>query len=76
MGKFLPGESITRIHGRPRRVGELTVFPMFHPAAALRQPSLRPALEGDFTALAILLATPVAAPEPVARPADQMTLFG
>jgi uracil-DNA glycosylase family 4 len=76
MGKFLPGESISRIHGKPRVVGGVTLFPMFHPAAALRSPSLRPALVADFAALAIFLATaPAAEPEP-ARPADQMTLFG
>lgn len=75
MGKWLPGESISRIHGKPRVVGGVTVFPMFHPAAALRSPSLRPALEADFAALAIFLATgPALAPEP-AKPPDQMTLF-
>jgi DNA polymerase len=76
MGKFLPGESISRIHGKPRVVSGLTIFPMFHPAAALRSASLRPALVADFASLAIFLATaPAAEPEPV-RPADQMTLFG
>lgn len=75
MGKFLPGESISRIHGKPRRVGDVTVFPMFHPAAALRSPALRPALVADFAALALYLATAaVPTPEPP-KPADQMTLF-
>jgi DNA polymerase len=75
MGKFLPGESISRIHGRPRVVGGLTIFPMFHPAAALRSASLRPAMAADFAALALYLAT-AATPKPeVAKPADQMTLF-
>src|SRR5688500_4209399 len=76
MGKFFPGESISRIHGKPRVVGGVTVFPMFHPAAALRDGRLRPVLAADFASLAIYLATaPVAEPEP-APPADQMTLFG
>ncbi|MBI2773164.1 MAG: uracil-DNA glycosylase [Chloroflexi bacterium] len=76
MGRFFPGESISRIHGRARVVGGATVFPMFHPAAALRSPSLRPAMEADFSALAIFLAT-VAAPIPeTPRPAEQMTLLG
>ena len=75
MGKFLPGESISRIHGKPRVVGGMSVFPMFHPAAALRSPSLRPAMAADFAALALFLATAaVPTPEPV-KPADQMTLF-
>ncbi len=83
MGKWLPGESITRIHGKPRVVRSstgdadgITVFPMLHPAAALRSPSLRPAMVADFATLAIFLATaPAVAVEPP-RPADQMTLFG
>lgn len=76
MAKWLPGESISRIHGRPRAVDGVTVFPMFHPAAALRSPSLKPQMAADFTALAIFLATaPALAPE-AQRPADQMTLFG
>ena len=76
MGKFFPGESISRIHGKPKMVGGVMVFPMFHPAAALRDGRLRPVLAADFAALAIFLATaPVADPQP-AQPADQMTLFG
>lgn len=76
MGKFFPGESISKIHGKPRVIGGVTVFPMFHPAAALRDGRLRPVLATDFATLAIYLATaPVAEPEP-APPADQMTLFG
>jgi uracil-DNA glycosylase len=78
MGKFLPGESISRIHGRPRRVDGLLIFPVYHPAAALHQPALRGALAGDFAALALLLARePVAQEKPAEKKtADQMTLFG
>jgi uracil-DNA glycosylase family 4 len=78
MGRFLPGESISRIHGRPRKVEGLTVFPVYHPAAALHQPALRGALAGDFAALALLLATEPVAKEQVGekKTADQMTLFG
>lgn len=76
MGKWLPGESITRIHGKPRVVDGVTVFPMFHPAAALRSPSLRPAMVADFAALAIFLATGPAVTADAPKPADQMTLFG
>jgi uracil-DNA glycosylase family 4 len=79
MYKFLPGESITRVHGRARQVDGVTVFPVFHPAAALHQPSLRTELERDFQALARLLETERAADEREAeaeRQPDQMTLFG
>ena len=78
MAKFLPGESISRVHGKPRRHDGLLLFPMYHPAAALHQPALRTALVADFASLALLLATE---PPAEARPAekiaaDQMTLFG
>ncbi|MEA2660534.1 MAG: uracil-DNA glycosylase [Chloroflexota bacterium] len=81
MYKFFPGESISRVHGHARKKDGITIFPMFHPAAALHQPSLRAELEKDFQALATFLetaprpATP--APEPAKeKPAEQMTLLG
>ncbi len=41
MQRYFPGESIGRVHGQPRRKGDLIVVPMYHPAAALApgQPS-------------------------------------
>jgi len=77
MYKFLPGESITRVHGRPRRVDGVTVFPVFHPAAALHQPSLRAELVKDFDALSRLLDTERAAEQQEAVvAAKQLDLFG
>jgi len=79
MGKFFPSESISRIHGRPRRSADgLVIFPVYHPAAALHQPALRDALMADFAALALFLATPapVKAEEAEQKPAEQITLFG
>ena len=79
MYKFLPGESITRLHGRARRVGDVTVFPMFHPAAALHQPSLRAELEKDFQTLATMLATERATEKKenvVTQTPKQLDLFG
>lgn len=79
MYKFFPAESISRIHGKARTWEGRTVFPIYHPAAALHQPALRSALVADFAALAALLAAqrPAAAtPTPETRPVDQMTLFG
>lgn len=77
MYKFFPAESISRIHGKARTHDGLTIFPIYHPAAALHQPALRQALEADFAALAHLLAreTPVEKAAEEAKPADQMTLF-
>lgn len=39
--------TITRVHGTPKRVGDVLYFPMFHPAAALHQPRYRPLIEED-----------------------------
>lgn len=39
---------ITQDHGRLRRVGERLIYPVYHPAAALRNPSFEGALRKDF----------------------------
>jgi len=51
MARFFPGASISKIHGQPKRVGNVLVVPMFHPAAALHQPKWRPMVEADFKKL-------------------------
>ena len=51
MAKFLPFAKISDVHGQPRVVKGRMVIPMFHPAAALHQPSLRPSVEADFARL-------------------------
>jgi uracil-DNA glycosylase family 4 len=55
MAKFLPGAKISAVHGQMRRVGERFVIAMFHPAAALHQGNLKPALLQDFAQLPGLL---------------------
>lgn len=55
MNKFLPGTKISSIHGQMRRVGNHCVIAMFHPAAALHQPTLKPAIIKDFTELPTML---------------------
>jgi uracil-DNA glycosylase family 4 len=56
MGKFMPGAKISSVHGQMRKVGDRYVIPMFHPAAALHQASLKPAILADFAKLPNLLA--------------------
>jgi DNA polymerase len=51
LARYIPGESISKVHGRERRVGDITVFPMYHPAAALHQGSLRRVIEEDMKKL-------------------------
>jgi DNA polymerase len=52
---FGEGVSISRIHGMPREVTfqgkKITIFPMYHPAAALRQGSVMRDFEADFRKL-------------------------
>jgi uracil-DNA glycosylase family 4 len=72
--KLLSGRplGITRVHGQEHQVtlatSTLTLYPLYHPAAALYTPSMLTALEDDFARIPALLGRPVpasAAPEPV-----------
>ena len=53
--KFFPDEPIGKARGRPRRWNGLTIYPMYHPAAALRNGNLRSLLEKDYLALPSIL---------------------
>ena len=78
--KFFPGEPISKARGKPRRWKNLTVYPMYHPAAALHNPRLRPVIEDDFRSLRSLtekadeVADEVQETEQVAQP-QQLNLF-
>lgn len=51
MAKFLPNTRISEIHGHPVWVNQRLIVPMFHPAAALHQPSLKATVIADFKRL-------------------------
>jgi DNA polymerase len=51
MTRYFPGQAISRIHGQPRRIDGVLVVPMYHPAAALHQGSLRRTIMDDFKKL-------------------------
>jgi uracil-DNA glycosylase len=78
--KLLTGDptGITRVHGRPqeREVGNRIVklFPIFHPAAALRTDSIKQLLREDFAKLPPLLAEPTEEAEE-SGDAEQLGLF-
>src|SRR5512144_1873961 len=55
MGLFFKAAKITQIHGQMRKVGDRYVIAMYHPAAALHQMSLKPAILEDFAKLPELL---------------------
>ncbi len=55
MARFLPNAKISEVHGLSFRIKGRLVVPMFHPAAALHQPSLKASVERDFTNLPELI---------------------
>jgi DNA polymerase len=83
--KLLTGNptGITRVHGRPqeREVGNRVVrlFPIFHPAAALRTDAVKQSLREDFAKLPALLAEYARqeqAAVPEEAPADDIEQLG
>jgi len=79
MARWFPDKKISEIHGKPKRVGHRVIVPMYHPAAALHQPSLRRVLEEDFKRIPGILKELASLPEEEAsKPvpiAQQMSLF-
>jgi len=55
MGYFLSDGQISQIHGQPRSVDNLTILPLYHPAAALYRGSLRGVVQEDFQRIPKLL---------------------
>lgn len=47
LAHFAPGLKISEVHGTPLRVDGRALLPLYHPAAALRSPSLRATLFDD-----------------------------
>jgi DNA polymerase len=83
--KLLSGNQtgITKVRGTPQvhELGGRTVFlfPLLHPAAALRTPAMKQTLREDFAKLPGLLEEALpqpAQPEQTADAADQLDLFG
>jgi uracil-DNA glycosylase len=63
MAKFIPDVTISRVHGQPHSIKmpnakcqmPITIFPMYHPAAALRAGNMMNAFVADFVKLGVLL---------------------
>ena len=51
MARYFPLQRISAIHGQGKWINDRLVVPMFHPAAALHQPTLRSSIEHDFALL-------------------------
>ena len=75
--KFFPDEPIGKLRGTPANWNGITVYPMYHPAAALRNSTIRAALERDFLKLPGLLeAAPATTPSTPPAPELQTTQLG
>jgi uracil-DNA glycosylase len=73
--KLLSGKpaGITQVHGRPQDVvlggSPVTLYPIFHPAAALYTPRMLQVLQEDFARIPELLGRALTPPEPEPEPA-------
>ena len=78
MARYFANARISAIHGKESMVMGRLVVPMYHPAAALHQPSLRRVIEEDFALLPELItrSQQISSPE-VEQPTDpeQLSLF-
>jgi DNA polymerase len=76
LARFFPGEPIGKARGRPRRWNGILIYPVYHPAAALRNGSLRSALESDFSRLPSILQDPGIDPDgPPRVKTEQLSFF-
>jgi uracil-DNA glycosylase family 4 len=63
MARFLPNVKISDVHGQPIKVKGRLIVPMYHPAAALHQHSLKSTIEGDFARLPEMISQAAQMPE-------------
>ncbi|MFC1463435.1 MAG: uracil-DNA glycosylase family protein [Candidatus Brachytrichaceae bacterium NZ_4S206] len=80
MAKWFPGQKISAIHGKAKRIDGRVVVAMFHPAAALHQQSLRSLIEEDFRRLPEIVKSAQAeeeraTPKPSDSAGEQLSLF-
>jgi len=55
LARWFPRDSISKVRARPRVFDGITLFPLYHPAAALHNGALRATIEADFAKLGELL---------------------
>jgi len=55
MARYFNDAKISHIHGHASWLRGKLIIPMYHPAAALHQPVLRPTIEKDFSQLSMLV---------------------
>ncbi len=74
LARYFPNESISKIHGKPRKLGGVIYYPMYHPAAALHQGSLRRIIEAEVLRIPQILAQGKDLPADMVE-SKQLTLF-
>ncbi|MEE8619973.1 MAG: uracil-DNA glycosylase [Dehalococcoidia bacterium] len=74
LAQYFPNQSIGKIHGKPRKLGDVIYYPMYHPAAALHQGSLRKTIETDMLKIPQILARGEELP-PDEVESQQLSLF-
>jgi uracil-DNA glycosylase family 4 len=74
LARYFPNQSISKIHGKPRKSGDVIYYPMYHPAAALHQGSLRRTIEADMLKIPQILAQGKELPQDEVE-SQQLSLF-
>jgi DNA polymerase len=74
MAKFFPGQSISKIHGKESKRDGIIYYPMYHPAAALHQQTLRQTIQQDMLRIPALIAQTGTVPEQEQEP-QQLSMF-
>jgi uracil-DNA glycosylase family 4 len=74
LARYFPNQSIGKIHGKPRKSEDVIYYPMYHPAAALHQGSLRRTIETDMLKIPQILAQGKELPQDEVE-SQQLSLF-
>jgi uracil-DNA glycosylase family 4 len=74
LARYFPNQSIGKIHGKPRKSEDVIYYPMYHPAAALHQGSLRRIIETDMLKIPQILAQGKELPQDEVE-SQQLSLF-
>ena len=74
LARFFPGEAVSKLHGKERRRDNVIYYPMYHPAAALHQQSLRQIIEADMLKIPAILARTEEVGEEESKP-QQLSMF-
>lgn len=78
MARYFPDAKISQIHGQAKEINGRLIVPMYHPAAALHQPSLRDVVKEDFAMLPGMIdsgASPSTPELPESSDPEQLSLF-